>query len=417
MCGSTCGRAPWAMCRCRGPCHGPCYTMSPMRLAIRLGVMLSCLLRGLAAVVLAWGATDDRLLVLVGTYTGPKSDGIYAFRFDPHTGALAPAGLAARTESPSFLVQHPNRRWVFAVNETETLAGQRTGGVSGFTLDAAAGRLTPINQQPSEGAAPCHLTIDATGHFVLVANYTGGNLAVLPIDAKGALGHAVTIVQHAGSSVNKERQAGPHAHAVVLSADNRYLLAADLGLDRVLAYRFAPDRGDLTRLEDGGAELAPGAGPRHIALDAAGRHLYAINELNSTVTMFDWNADTAAATSRQTVSTLPDDAKVENSTAEIEIHPSGRFLYGSNRGHDSIAVFAIDASTGRLTRTAVVPTRGKEPRHFSLDPSGRWLIAANQNTDTLAVFRVDQQTGGLEPVGDLVHAGDACLRAVREVTG
>ena len=384
-----------------------------MKLAVRLGLILCCMPL-LAAVALARRAADDTMLVLVGTYTGQKSEGIYAFRFDARTGALTPAGLAAKTESPSFLVEHPNKRWVFAVNETDTLAGKKTGGVTGFTLDAAGGRLTPINQQPSEGAGPCHLTIDATGRFVLVANYSGGNLAVLPIDANGSLGHAVTIVQHAGSGANKERQEGPHAHAVVLSADNQYLLAADLGLDRVLAYRFTPDRGDLTRLEDGGAELPPGAGPRHIALDAAGRHLYAINELNSTVTMFDWDAAKAAATSRQTVSTLPDDVKIENSTAEIEIHPSGRFLYGSNRGHDSIAVFAIDPSTGRLTRTAVVPTRGKEPRHFSLDPSGRWLIAANQNTDTLAVFRVDQQTGGLEPVGDLVPAPTpVCVLFVR----
>jgi 6-phosphogluconolactonase len=214
--------------------------------------------------------------------------------------------------------------------------------------------------------------------------------------------------------VNKERQAGPHAHAVVLTADNRYLLAADLGLDRVLAYRFSPDRGDLTRLEDGGAVVTPGAGPRHIALDASARHLYTINEINSTVTMFDWNAATASGTLRQTVSTLPDDAKVESTTAEIEIHPSGRFLYGSNRGHDSIAVFAIDTSSGRLTRTAIVSTRGKEPRHFSLDPSGRWLIAANQNSDSLAVFRVDQETGGLAPVGDLVHAATpVCVLFVR----
>jgi len=373
-----------------------------MRLAFRVGLILSCFPL-LAAVGLARRA-DDAMLVLVGTYTNQKSEGIYAFRFDTRTGALTPAGLAAKTESPSFLVEHPNKRWVFAVNETDTLAGQKTGGVTGFSLDSAAGRLTAINQQPSEGASPCHLTVDATGRFVLVANYTGGNLAVLPIDTNGKLGHAATIIQHAGSSVNKDRQEGPHAHAVVLSADNRYLLAADLGLDRVLAYRFASERGDVTRLEDGGAELQPGSGPRHIALDAGERHLYVINEMSSTVTMFDWNANTASATSRQTVSTLPDDVKVENSTAEIAIHPSGKFLYGSNRGHDSIAVFAIDGSTGRLTRTAIVPTRGKEPRHFGLDPSGRWLIAANQNTDTLAVFRVDQQTGALEPVGDPVPA-------------
>jgi 6-phosphogluconolactonase len=368
----------------------------------------------LALAGLAFGAPDDRLLVFVGTYTGAKSEGIYAFRFDPATGGLTPAGLAAKTESPSFLVEHPNKRWVFAVNETDTFAGQKSGGVTGFSIDAAAGRLTPINQQPSEGGSPCHLAIDATGRFVFVANYNGGNLAVLPIDANGRLGRAPTIIQHAGSSVNKERQAGPHAHAVVLTADNRYLLAADLGLDRVLAYRFSPDRGDLTRLEDGGAVVTPGAGPRHIALDASARHLYTINEINSTVTMFDWNAATASGTLRQTVSTLPDDAKVESTTAEIEIHPSGRFLYGSNRGHDSIAVFAIDTSSGRLTRTAIVSTRGKEPRHFSLDPSGRWLIAANQNSDSLAVFRVDQETGGLAPVGDLVHAATpVCVLFVR----
>ena len=350
------------------------------------------------------------MLVYIGTYTRAGSDGIYAFRFDDRTGALRPIGLAAKTSNPSFLVVHPNGRWLYAANEDETYEGQKSGAVSAFAIDRATGRLTLLNQQSSHGAAPCHLALDRTGRYLLVANYTGGNVAVLPIEFDGRLGKSSAVAQHTGSSVDHERQEGPHAHAVLMDETNRFALAADLGADKVFVRRFDADRGILTgdarqgdaadRAEPSTVSLPPGSGPRHLAFAPSYKRLYVINELSSTISAFGWNAANGMLTAEQRVSTLPAGVSASNTTAEITLHPSGRFLYGSNRGHDSIAVFRVDPGTGALTFVEHEPAGGRTPRNFAIAPGGHWLIAANQDSNSVVTFRIDQQTGALERAGN-----------------
>jgi 6-phosphogluconolactonase len=380
-----------------------------MELALALmaaAVHLSCLAAGIEATQPASElASAAGLLVYVGTYTKGESEGIYAFRLDPASGALSPAGLAARSDQPSFLALHPGRRHLYAVNEVEEMNGEKTGSVSAFEIDAATGRLGFLNRQPSGGGAPCHLVVDPTGRFVLVANYAGGSVAVLPIEEGGRLGAPTHVAQHAGSSAHPERQTGPHAHWVGLDPEDRFVLASDLGLDKVMVYRLDRDAGRLAANDPAAADLPPGAGPRHVAFHRTPSVAYVITELRSGVTVFSWDAGRGLLRELQAVPTLPGDFTGENTTAEVAVHPSGRFLYGSNRGHDSLAVFRVDASTGRLAPAGHAPTRGKAPRHFAIDPSGQWLIAANQESDSLTVFRIDQETGGLTPAGQPVAVG------------
>ena len=371
----------------------------------RVAVAACALALALGAIRLAARQTPaPGRLIFVGTYTGEASKGIYAFRFDDTSGALTPLGLAVETASPSFLALSPNGRVLFAVNEVSSFEGAKTGSVSSFAIDPAKGRLTPINVQPSGGAAPCHLQCDRTGRFLAVANYSGGNFAVFPVAADGRLGPAAGVVGGTGSGPNKARQEGPHGHEVVFAPDNRFLLAADLGLDRVFVYRFDSSNGRLTPNEPPSASLAPGSGPRHLAFDPNGRFVYVISEMASTLSAFSWDGTKGVLSSLGTVSTLPDDFHGNSSTAEVAVHPNGRFVYGSNRGHDSIAVFGVGGD-GRLTLVEHEPTRGRTPRNFSIDPTGRWLIAANQNSGTLAVFSIDQKTGALTPVGPLATVG------------
>jgi 6-phosphogluconolactonase len=345
-------------------------------------------------------AASNSMLVYVGTYTQKGSEGIYAFRFDEKTGALQPIGLAARPSNPTFLAVHPNGRWLYAVNEDEVYRGAKTGSVSAFAIDRASGRLTHLNQQSSHGGAPCHVTIDSAGRYALVANYAAGTVAVLPIAPDGRLGEATSVVQHTGSGAHPDRQKGPHAHAIIVDGANRFALAADLGIDKVLVYRFDAAHGTLSAHDPPAAVLKPGAGPRHIAFSPSGRWLYAINELSSTITAFGWHPDRGVLTVGATTTTLPASFTGANTTAEIAVHPSGRFVYGSNRGHDSIAVFGADGRTGALTPVGHMSTGGRTPRNFALDPEGRWLVAANQNSSSLVVFRVDEKTGMLERVGE-----------------
>jgi 6-phosphogluconolactonase len=323
---------------------------------------------------------------------------------------LRPLGLAAATSNPSFLALHPSGQWLYAVNEDDSYDGQKSGAVSAFAIDRATGRLTLLNQQSSRGAAPCHLTVDRTGRHLLVANYTGGSVAVLPIGPDGRLGDATSVVHHRGSSVNQKRQAGPHAHAIVVDETNRFAVAVDLGTDQLVVYRFDADHGILrasavqTEVPDPrmprALALPPGAGPRHVAFAPSGPRLYAINELASTITAFGWNAGSGVLTGGQTISTLPAGFTGANTTAEIAVHPSGRSLYGSNRGHDSIAVFRIDPAGGALTLVEHESSGGRTPRNFAIAPGGHWLVAANQDSNSLVVFRIDQHTGALERAGD-----------------
>jgi 6-phosphogluconolactonase len=352
-------------------------------------------------------------LVYVGTYTGAESKGIYAYRFNTATGETTPLGLAAESRSPSFLAVHPNGRFLYAVSETGDFDEGKSGAVGAYAIDRATGKLTLLNQVSSRGGGPCYVSVDKTGRNALTANYGGGSVAVLPIEKDGRLREASAFVQHTGSSVVRERQERPHAHSIDLSPDNRFALVADLGLDQVLVYRFDADKGSLAANDPAFARLHPGAGPRHLAFHPAGRFAYVINELASTVSVFAYAAESGTLKELQTVSTLPEGFAGRNSTAEIQVHPSGKFLYGSNRGHDSIAVFGIDSRKGTLKLIENTPTQGKTPRYFGLDPSGDYLFAANQNSGTVVIFRVDTPSGRLTATGQVLNvASPVCVRFV-----
>jgi 6-phosphogluconolactonase len=357
-------------------------------------------------VALPWAAQPpDDWIMYVGTYTRAPSKGIYAYRWQPATGAVTPmgaAGLAVETENPSFLAVHPNQRFVYAVNEVSRYDGREGGSVSAFAVDRGSGKLTLLNRVPSRGADPCHLAVDASGKWLFVANYTGGSVAAFPVREDGSLGDASTFFQHSGSSIDKERQNGPHAHATVVSPDNRFVLAVDLGLDRVFSYRLDTAAGGLAGAP-GFASAAPGSGPRHLAFRPDGRFAYVLNEMLSSVTAFGYDAARGALTSLQTLSTLPEGFNGQSSGAEIAVHPGGKFLYASNRGDDSIAMFRIDAAAGTLTPGGRVATEGKTPRGFAIDPSGRFLVAGNQNSASLVIFRIDQATGSLTATGTTVQ--------------
>jgi 6-phosphogluconolactonase len=346
------------------------------------------------------GGPDDWIMY-VGTYTKAPSKGIYAYRFQSATGAVTPmgaAGLAAETENPSFLAVHPNQRFLYAVNEISNYKGAKDGSVSAFSMDQATGTLTLLNRVTTRGADPCHLSIDRSGKWLFVANYSGGSVAAFPVHDDGTLGEASAFFQHAGASVNKDRQSGPHAHDTVVSPDNKFVLAVDLGLDKVLTYRLDPAQGGLAP-DPTFAAIAPGSGPRHLAFRPDGKFVYVLKEMLSAVVAFRYDAGGGTLTELQTLSTLPEGFKGDSSGAEIVAHPSGKFLYASNRGDDSLAIFRIDAAKGTLTSAGRVSTQGKTPRGFAIDPSGRFLAAGNQNSGSVVVFRIDQATGGLTPTG------------------
>jgi 6-phosphogluconolactonase len=349
----------------------------------------------------------ETMLVYFGTYTNDASKGIYVSRLDLSSGALTAPELAVETTSPSFLALHPSRRYLYAANEVRSFEGQETGAVSAFAIDAATGRLTTLNQQSSGGSGPAHLVVDRSGQNVLVANYGGGSVAVLPVGTDGRLRPPSAVVQHTGSSVNPKRKSKPYAHSINVDPGNRFAYAADLGIDKVMIYRFDPAAGTLVANDPASASVAPGSGPRHFAFDPTGSHAYVINEMLMTITAFSHDAARGALAEVQTISTLPPGQDVAQgfSTAEVQVHPSGRFVYGSNRGHDSVTVFARDASSGRLTFLQNVPTQGAFPRNFGIDPSGRYLLAANQRSNSVVVFRIDQDTGRLTPTGHSVTVG------------
>ncbi len=378
-----------------------------------LGVILASLILLVASPAGSAGSKGGYLLY-VGTYTVRGSEGIYAFRYDAASGQMTSLGLAAKTSNPSYLAAHPSRRFLYAVNEDDNYHGQASGAVSAFAIDPDSGKLTLLNDVASRGSAPCHLSVDRAGKFVLVANYTGGNIAVFPVLTDGRLGETSAFVQHKGSGPNPQRQEGPHAHWIDLSPDNRFALTADLGLDEVLVYLFDGAKGSLAPNQPPFVKADPGAGPRHVALHPSGKFAYVVNELNSTITSFSYDARTGALRPMQTVSTLPKGFAEENTTAEIVVHSNGKFLYASNRGHDSIAVFAIDPKTGTLTFVEHVPTQGKTPRNFEIDPTGTRLLAANQDSDNIVVFHIDQTTGRLSPTGQQIKLpAPVCIRFVR----
>ncbi|MGE5191544.1 MAG: lactonase family protein [Deltaproteobacteria bacterium] len=370
----------------------------------------------LAASVSAGAASAEEaaVRVYIGTYTGEHSRGIYLSQLDLATGALSPAELAGEVKNPSFLAIHPNRKFVYAVSEVSDAGGKPTGAVSAFAVEPKSGKLKLLNQQSSQGAGPCHLVVDASGKCVLVANYGSGSCAALPIGNDGKLGEATAAIQHVGKSVNPGRQEGPHAHSINLDPANRFAFVADLGLDKVLIYRFDPAKGSLAANDPPSAAVAPGSGPRHFTFHPSGKFAYVINEIANTVTAFAYDAARGSLRDIQTITTLPEGYKETSYTAEVVAHPSGKFLYGSNRGHDSIAIFTIDAATGKLTAAGHQSTGGKTPRNFAINPTGKWLLAENQGSGTIVVLQIDPKTGGLKPTGHTLEvASPVCVRMVR----
>lgn len=335
--------------------------------------------------------------VYIGSYANETSDGIHLLELDLESGKLTRLGGASGAANPSFLALHPNGKFLYAVCEVADFDNGK-GAVAAFAIDGQGG-LKLLNRESSGGAGPCHLVVDREGKNVLAANYSGGSVCVLPIDHKGHLAKASSFIQHEGKGVDPGRQEGPHAHSINLDRDNHYAFVADLGLDEVLVYHFDPIHGKLTPHKPPFARVAPGAGPRHFSFHPNGRYAYVNNEMASTVTAFEYDAHHGTLKEVQTITTLPDGFKGDNnSTAEVRVHPSGKTLYCSNRGHDSVAIFSLDPDTGRLTAAGHQSTKGKTPRNFGIDPSGGYLLAANQDSDNVVVFKIADD-GGLSPTG------------------
>lgn len=340
-------------------------------------------------------AGDSHYLAFVGTYTDQTgSKGIYAFEFDSADGKLTHKDVAAETRNPSYLVIHPSGRYAYAANE----AGNQST-ITAFAVDAKSAKLTQLNQLPALGEDPCYLSFDKTGKFLFVANYSSGNVVVFPLLPDGKLGEHTMNLKDAGTpGPNKKRQEGPHAHWVQVSPDNRFVFVSDLGLDAILSYRFDAAKGTLAPNDPPLAKLTQGAGPRHVAFSPDGKFVYVVSELNSTVTAFSYDISKGSLHEFQIISTLPGDFVGRNDDAEITIHSNGKWLFASNRGHDSIAVFAIHPADGSLSVAGDFLTGGKEPRHFVIDPTGQFLLAENQNSNTIVVFRIDSTTGALTKV-------------------
>ena len=339
--------------------------------------------------------------VFIGTYSKANSKGIYVYELDD-AGHLRDTGQTAQAQNPSYLALHPDGQFLYAVSEVGQSNGELGGGVSAFAIDARTGGLSFLNQQSSRGEGPCHVAVDPGGHLLTVANYSGGSIASLPIQADGRLGAATAFFQHEGSSVNPQRQREPHAHSVAIDLAGRFALACDLGLDKIISYPLDGSRAQLAPqvLE---ASTRPGAGPRHFAFHPSARFGYSINELDSTVSAFAYDAGLGELRELQTLSALPQGFEGQSSGADIHVTPSGQFLYASNRGHDSLAMFSIDAATGLLSSLGHEPTGGKTPRGFAIDPTGAFLLAANQDSDSVVVFSIDKQTGRLAPTGQSIE--------------
>ncbi|MYC94304.1 MAG: lactonase family protein [Caldilineaceae bacterium SB0661_bin_32] len=344
-------------------------------------------------------------ILYVGSYTHRDSEGIYIYRFDTQTGALRHEALAAEQEHPSFLTFHPQGHILYAVGEDN-----EAGHVNSYAIDPASGGLTFLNRQPTHGTAPCHLVVEPGGRTLVVANYYSGNVAVYPLKADGSIGDPVQNIQHHGSGPNQERQEAAHAHSATMSPDGSRVYVADLGCDKVMIYRLV--NGRLVANDPDHVAVQGGAGPRHFDFHPNGRNAYIINELDLTVTVCAFNAETGALDPIQTISTLPDDVDDKSglSTADIHVSADGRFVYGSNRHHNTLAIFSVDQDSGRLTAAGHASTRGQTPRNFTIDPTGAWVLAANQDSDDICVFSRDADNGQLTPAGDMVWAPMAvCL--------
>jgi 6-phosphogluconolactonase len=357
---------------------------------------------------------NNDCLVFVGTYTVRGSEGIYAYRFNPDQGELNPLGLVAKTDSPSFITIDYSGKFLYAVNELDSFQNQPTGAVSVFAINKGSGKLKLLQQISSEGAAPAHLSLDKSGQFLLVANYNSGNIAVFPVGKDGKLGPYTTKIQHSGSSVNPDRQTGPHAHFIQASNDNKFILTADLGIDEILVDSFDDRTGLLTPADPGFTKMEPGSGPRHLVFTHSGKFVYVISEINSTITVFSYDAESGRMQKKQTLSSLPDDFEGINTAGEITIDSKGKYLYVSNRGDNSIGQFRINPDEGSLIPFAWVSGGGKSPRHFEIDPTGKWLFAANQDSDNIVLFRINQDDGRLTQISDMHNiVAPVCVRFLK----
>jgi 6-phosphogluconolactonase len=366
------------------------------------------LLGAFAARASAWSIQNHRYTMYVGTYTSGPSEGIYGYHTSAVAGELT-RFTSSKSVNPSFLAIDRSKKYLYAVNEVGEYAGKPGGGVSAFTI-GAEGSLRLLNEQATLGADPCYVTIDRKRKNLLVANYTGGSITVLPIRPDGTLGMATDVKQHEGSGP-KEQQKGPHAHCVILDRSEQHALVADLGIDKIMIYRFDAVKGKLTPNKQPFAELKAGAGPRHLTFHPNGKYLYAINELDSTLTSFNYDGRNGTLMQIETVSTLPGDFSGVSYCADVHVSTSGRFLYGSNRGHNSIVVFEIDPRTGKLTLVEHVSTQGDWPRNFVLAPGDSTLLVANQRSNNVVTFAINPDTGRLRPTGSMEQIpSPVCLK-------
>jgi 6-phosphogluconolactonase len=343
------------------------------------------------------GSEQNKYFVYLGTY----SDAIHGYRFDAATGKLDALGAVGKVVNPSFLATDPHDRFLYAVSEVE---GKANGGVSAFAIDRKNGSLKFLNSESSAGVAPCHLAVDKSAKMLVVANYGSGGVSAFPLEHDGRLGAISSLMEAHGSSVDRERQDGPHAHEVVVSADNRFVYVPDLGLDQVRIYRLDPSHAKLAANDPASIKQNPGSGPRHMAFSPSGKFAYVLGELKSAITVFSHDASTGNLTAIQTIPTVPAGYSGENAPAEIEVDKAGKFVYASNRGHDSIAVFAIDEQSGKLKEVQIAPAQGKEPRGMQIDPTGRFLFVGNQKSNQFVIFRIDPKTGQLTFTGQAIDA-------------
>ncbi len=355
-------------------------------------------------------AQPNMVRFYVGTYTHDNdSQGIYLAEFDPATGALALLGAGPFVANPSYVVIHPQGHRLYAVNEL-TGADRPLGAVSALAIAPDTGAMTLLNQESTLGTEPCHVSIDASGRMVMAANYAGGSVCAFPVRADGSLGPASSFQQHVGAGVDPRRQAGPLGHSIWPDPSNRWALACDKGLDKVLIYAMDPARGTLMPARQAYARGAPGAGPRHLAFHPNGRWCYVLNEIRSSVACFDWDAERGALTEFAHVPALPEEFTARNAAADIHLTPDGRFLYASNRGQNALAMFAV-GEAGELTLLGYEPTRGDHPRNFAIAPGGQWLLAANMRSNSIVAFRLDRATGQLAATGhELSVPSPTCIQ-------
>jgi 6-phosphogluconolactonase len=350
-----------------------------------------------------------KLAVYVGTYNGPKSKGIYEYELDPTSGTLTQVGDPAAITNSSFMAIHPNGRFLYSVIETENFGGKNTGGLKAFAIDAKSGQLSPLNEQSSEGGIPCHVAVDPTGQHILVANYNGSTVTAVAVESDGKLGAVEAVKRDHGSSVNRERQEAAHPHGVAFDPAGKFLLVADLGVDKVFVYDLASAGKDSAfRFEPAKqpfAKIAPGSGPRHVAFHPNGKFLYLVNELSGTVVVFHYDAEHGALHELQTISTLPEGFTGKNTASAVVVHPTGRYVYACNRGDDSVVAYSAHADTGKLTFLERQSSGGKTPRDCAIDPTGHWLLTTNQGSDNVTVFHIDPASGRLKPTASPTEVG------------